>query len=334
MKYVVLDEIYNLEKNNGETFKVNKIKWRNTSKYDMRIWREDTPMQGITLSGEELSEFCKNLLTYQGVSSISNFSENDFAVSGELSDIDLGAMLSEHPECLRSSSKFRAMLKDYFPGKDREVNILWNLFDCGIDKTISKLQRVEASDIQKYLNTIENSFGVKSVYTLWGIKTWADAYNIPCDSAKIKKQINTMPNPSKKQQNTPPKPKSNANIYCVNDDLVNDGDIQITYKGLLKGYPGSYCPKFVLYLKNKTRETAYVAVENLEINDFRVRTYGEISLAAGMQAISKDISTQLDDIKMLGISSANSIKTIKMTLLYKTHGILKSKVLNIEAKEY
>ena len=329
MKYVVLDEIYNLEKNNGETFKVNKIKWRNTSKYDMRIWREDTPMQGITLSGEELSEFCKKLLTYQGVSSISNFSENDFAVSGELSDIDLGAMLSEHPECLRSSSKFRAMLKDYFPGKDREVNILWNLFDCGIDKTISKLQRVEASDIQKYLNTIENSFGVKSVYTLWGIKTWADAYNIPCDSAKIKKQINTTPNPSKKQQNIPPKPKSNANIYCVNDDLVNDGDIQITYKGLINIYHGCYSPEFALYVKNKTRMTAYIGVEFLEINDFRVRTRGEVSLASGMQAVSKDINTYLDDCKMLGIKNVKDIKTIKMKLLYKTQGTLKSKIINL-----
>ncbi len=61
MKYEIIETLYRAEKNNGECFVLNKIAWDDGYKYDLRVWQDNTPMQGIVFDDVELNDFFEQI---------------------------------------------------------------------------------------------------------------------------------------------------------------------------------------------------------------------------------------------------------------------------------
>lgn len=332
MKYEVIEELYRLTKNNGETFRINKIKWQNSEKYDVRIWRDDTPMLGIVLSSDELVQLCRKILLNQGVTNVFEPDEDDFLINKEMSEFGLWWIISDHPECLDSSRKLRSVLKDYIPEYKREINILCNLFDLGIADFMSKVSVLNISDVNRFSKLAENEFGLKMYYSLWGIKMWADAYDVNYDHELFD---NDSHHYKVEKHDTSNFFGDKSNLYCVDDDLFNNYNILITYKGLKNESSGTmFWAGFVLYVKNYTDLPARVEMSDIEINGFQVRNSGYIDVSPKMQTISGNILTNIDDMKMLGIKTCQDIKKIKLTVKYTINRNADSKTVMLEAKEY
>lgn len=67
LKYEIIDNIFSIEKGN-QTIQLNKMKWgNNAEKYDLRVWKEDKPLKGITLTDEELMELCQAMSEFAGL---------------------------------------------------------------------------------------------------------------------------------------------------------------------------------------------------------------------------------------------------------------------------
>ena len=328
MKYQILEEICCIEKNNGEVFKVNKIKWRNAFKYDIRIWRYDLPMQGITLSRSELKDLCEGLLAEQG-----EYNPDDNTLKKEMASVNLKEVLKNHPECFSSSSKIRAILRDCFPGQNLEINILCNIYDVGLSKIIQKTKELDKAEVQRLLNLIENEYGMKNSYGLWGIKTWAEAYGVKCD-IEISDICNDTANGPLKNKNKKALPiAKKENNYSKDDDIINNNDIQVTYKGLCKKYQTISSIDFVFYIKNKTPLDMVVEMRDAEINDYRVKTIGKLFLKANSQTISSDMHLKDDDLSLIGIKQIKDIKKLKVDFIYVINGKIERKELMLVPQE-
>ena len=51
--------------------------------------------------------------------------------------IDLGVIIHEYPQCLKSRAKLSAILHDLYPQENREINLILASYECGIPDRIS-----------------------------------------------------------------------------------------------------------------------------------------------------------------------------------------------------
>ena len=67
VEYEVTERIFAVPKGKTMTIELNKVKWgNNEEKFDLRVWKEDGPMKGFTMSDEELLELCNEMAQFAG----------------------------------------------------------------------------------------------------------------------------------------------------------------------------------------------------------------------------------------------------------------------------
>lgn len=313
MKYQVVEKLYEIEKNNGELFQVNKIKWKNNSfRYDLRLWKEDIPMQGITFTANELKDFCRDILLNQGISAISMADDEDFTTSIDLSDIDLKILLKQSTGSIKPSAKIRALMKDLYPGKTREVNILYFALESGITKKISDLIVVSESDIHRFSNLMESLYGIKKIYSLWAIQMWADAYGVNCHTEPILEKWKNS-NPAQNDAKTT-KSKKRGHLYKKGDVLIDNDEITVIYKGIT-GYW-----HFMFEVHNNSNKALKLELAGLDVNDFEVRYYSlHIDVSAGKRTISEQLCAVTDSIRSIGVKDLSDVVSLQIKLIY-TYG--------------
>ncbi len=64
VKYEIIRDVATINDNGIESLELKYIKWgNNTPKYDLRKWKDETPLKGVTLSDEEAKILCEVLLS-------------------------------------------------------------------------------------------------------------------------------------------------------------------------------------------------------------------------------------------------------------------------------
>ncbi len=63
VEYKIIKDIATIYENDFESLELKYIKWgNNTPKYDIRRWKDGTPLKGVTLSDEEAKYLCEVLM--------------------------------------------------------------------------------------------------------------------------------------------------------------------------------------------------------------------------------------------------------------------------------
>lgn len=314
MKYEVLEKLYEIEKNNGETFQVNIIKWNDGStRYDLRVWSEDIPMQGIVFSANELKDFCCDILQHEGVSAVSVVDEEDFTTSNQLVDINLKALLAQIGELSLANAKIKSLMRDIYPNQEREINLCYNLIECGVAKQIATKRVITETDLHRYSNILENRYGIKKSYSLWSIQMWADAYNVRCSAKTVLEQWKKTDNTRQK----PLKPIHKKELirkkkFLAGDTLIDNDDVTIIYKGLDRYL------HFIFEVHNKGVVPIRVELAELEINDFTAE-YSSLGIAlpAGKKTVSRNLWADTSSAAAIGIKNITDINSLKIRLQYR-----------------
>lgn len=68
VQYEILKEGYIISQNKDITLELNYMKWGNgAEKYDIRKWKDETPLKGVSLSKEELFALCDAIVKELGL---------------------------------------------------------------------------------------------------------------------------------------------------------------------------------------------------------------------------------------------------------------------------
>lgn len=90
--------------------------------------------------------------------------------------IDLGVIIHEYPQCLKSRAKLSAILHDLYPQENREINLILASYECGIPDRISNLTYIDAALMNKLINKLEKEYGFQREYAKKSIESWARGY--------------------------------------------------------------------------------------------------------------------------------------------------------------
>lgn len=127
VKRDLIEHIFDVDKDNGQTIQLNIMKWgRNSQKYDLRIWNEEKPLKGFNLSDQELKRLVVEIEKKYGKKENAEPKVKEQFQVEEVKEIDLKSILEKFPECENDNSRLRAVLRDFYPKDSREVNVADN----------------------------------------------------------------------------------------------------------------------------------------------------------------------------------------------------------------
>ena len=318
VKREVIEHIFSIKKDNAQEIQLNIMKWgRNSQKYDLRIWDEDKPLKGITLSDKELKELCNAFGSKFGESKrevIRIPADKDEFDIKQIEVVDLQKVISDYPECTYDYNKLRGILRDRYPKNSREVNLILNVFHCGIAGQMQKLQKVSQSDMNRFVRFMENEFGVMDRYTVGAVMLWAKALNIKCQvnlkefAHQEEKKEGVKEEVEKKKAGRPRKKKED--IYKFGDLVYEDNMISISYQGVYK-FDGLFAQghRIRFFIENKTKQTMRVSGKNISLNGLVLNS--DDLFNSGIEAGRKVVDTVLiyrNNLHAAGIKKVSDMK--------------------------
>lgn len=93
--------------------------------------------------------------------------------------MNLRIILDQYPQCLESRAKLSAILRDLYHSERREINIVLDIYECGIADKIKQLKSIDALQVQVFCRQLEVEYALPGQYALRGIALWLDAYSVP-----------------------------------------------------------------------------------------------------------------------------------------------------------
>ncbi len=230
-----------------------------------------------------------------------------------MEDIDLREFIDDRFSSVSSVNSLKALLRDYFPENRREINILCDLYECGLCRELSiKGELGEAETIQ-YANRMENTYGVKRVYTFWGIKTWMDGFGIENDIDNlIEKELQSIHD----ETNKPATRRSN--LRDVGELLVDTVEMEIEYKGIeiQDFHYGSHdIVTFVFEMRNLTDLPIEVSLHDVTINKGYIIIPKTVIVDPQDTIICKEFQESAYGRRVTA-RSIDEIKTVKMKVRY------------------
>ena len=93
--------------------------------------------------------------------------------------MNLRIILDQYPQCLESRAKLSAILRDLYHSERREINIVLDIYECGIADKIKQLKSIDALQVQAFCRQLEVEYALPGQYALRGIALWLDAYSVP-----------------------------------------------------------------------------------------------------------------------------------------------------------
>ena len=92
--------------------------------------------------------------------------------------MNLHIILEQCPQCLESRAKLSSILRDLYPSERREINIVLDVYECGIADKIKHLKSIDALQLQAFCRQLEIEYALSTQYALRGIALWLEAYNV------------------------------------------------------------------------------------------------------------------------------------------------------------
>lgn len=93
--------------------------------------------------------------------------------------MNLRIILNQYPQCLESRAKLSAILRDLYPSERRQINIVLDIYECGIADKIKQLKSIDALQVQAFCRQLEVEYALPAQYALRGIALWLEAYSVP-----------------------------------------------------------------------------------------------------------------------------------------------------------
>lgn len=129
--------------------------------------------------------------------------------------MNLRIILEQYPQCLESRAKLSAILRDLYPIERREINIVLDIYECGIADKIKHLKSIDALQVQTFCRQLEVEYALPAQYALCGLALWLEAYNVTIrKSEALFKDSRALASPASYESNV--SPDSENSTYLVN----------------------------------------------------------------------------------------------------------------------
>ncbi len=99
---------------------------------------------------------------------------------------DFENLLKDYPDAVSDKKKFLALMKDYFPDQQIQINLLNTVYALGIVADIQACSQINNAFAYRYVKRMIDEFGVSRLNADWAVSVWCVCYgqNIlkkPCD---------------------------------------------------------------------------------------------------------------------------------------------------------
>ncbi len=250
---------------------------------------------------------------------------NDTIEIKEIKGIDLKKICEDYPEVITKISRLKAVLKDLYPEKQREINVLCDLHSCGVVKQMSKMDTLSAADVKRFASIMENQYGTMEKYTVGAVYLWSDALGTNCKAQVVHQKAGKSETGTSKPK-TPAKKKSTSSsasrkkLFSSGDTIYKNKDIEITYQGFYK-FDGLFAQgqRIRFVVENKTSRKIRVEGKNIVANGFVV-AQGEL-FNSDIDPHRKVIDTVLmgkNKLDGAGIHGVNDVKELEIEFSYGT----------------
>lgn len=323
VKRDVIEHIFDVDKDNGQTIQLNIMKWgRNSQKYDLRIWNEEKPLKGFTLSDQELKRLVVEIEKKYGKNENAKPKVKEQFQVEEVKEIDLKSILEKFPECENDNSRLRAVLRDFYPKDSREVNVVLNVQHCGIAGQIKKMKKVDQADMNRFVVFMEKEFGVMEPYAVGAVLIWAKALNVVCNVnvADISKKKTTGMKTGSNQKKKPIVKKGTA--FGYGEQVFEDSRASASYQGIYK-FNGMFAQgmRIRFFFENKTKKDMRVEVKNITINGLVLESSDLFNscVEAGRRVVDT-VLVYKHNMEAAGVKSLKGVKSISVQFQYEIDG--------------
>lgn len=329
----IVKRIFCVSKDNGQSIQLNIIKWgRNSSKYDLRVWDGEKSLKGFTLSDGELKKLCGAIASRYRKTGEREAERMTFDVR-EMEEIDLKRILEEHPECRDDFNRLRAVMRDLYPKKTLEVNLILNVLHCGITGQMMRMKEVNTRDMKRFVYFMESQYGVSERYSVGAVLSWAKALDIPCNiKASEVSETNTGALP---QRDPLPEAPGAVKGHKYGDLVFENEDIAVTYKGVYK-FNGLFAQGYRIrfFIENKTGQKLRISGKNISADGLVVAS--DDLFNSEVAAHKKVVDTVLmpkNSLNAAGISKVADMNSLAIQFEY-DNGQVKKRTSEITMEPY
>ena len=85
-------------------------------------------------------------------------------------------LLTKYQDSIDNRSRFFGLVKDYFPGKQRQINLLLSAYDLGIAKEIESTNSINNAFAYRFVKRLVDEYGISRANADWVISTWCVCY--------------------------------------------------------------------------------------------------------------------------------------------------------------
>lgn len=85
-------------------------------------------------------------------------------------------MLTKYRDVVAIRSRFSGLVKDYFPGQQRQINLLLTAYDLGIAAEISSVPIINHAFAFRFVKRLTDEYGISRVNADWAVSMWCVCY--------------------------------------------------------------------------------------------------------------------------------------------------------------
>ena len=89
---------------------------------------------------------------------------------------DFEILLRDYPDAVNDKRKFMGLLKDFFPDKQMQTNLLSTVFSLGIVSDIQSVAVVNNAFAYRYVKRMVDEYGVSRLNADWAVSVWCVCY--------------------------------------------------------------------------------------------------------------------------------------------------------------
>lgn len=85
-------------------------------------------------------------------------------------------MLLYYNDVIQTRSRFSGLVKDYFPGKPKEINLILSAYDLGIAQDIEKTNNINNAFAFRFVKRLTEEYGISRINADWAVSIWCVCY--------------------------------------------------------------------------------------------------------------------------------------------------------------
>ena len=85
-------------------------------------------------------------------------------------------LLRQYPNAVENKKQFVGLMKDFFPGQQKQVNLISITYDLGIASDIAKAPEISNPFAFKFVKQLVDEYGVSRVNADWAVSVWCVCY--------------------------------------------------------------------------------------------------------------------------------------------------------------